>query len=95
MRKPLNLPIEKIKTLISQGYSQADVATLIGASQSTISRIVCKGKAAQPSPALSSNVAICTCCGEMPVADGNRFLCTNCFRYADVGTSFTEHALAI
>lgn len=94
MRKRINLPITKINQLLNRGYNQTDVATILGASQSTISRIVCKGRPTPPRSDTSPHVRLCTCCGAMPVADGNRFLCSACFAYKATPVTFSEHALA-
>ncbi|VVS92212.1 helix-turn-helix domain-containing protein [Desulfoluna spongiiphila] len=96
MRKPLNLPIEKIQSLLDEGRRQSDVAMLFGVAQSTISRIACMGKTDPPEPAYPPDVRLCTCCGVMPVAEGNRFLCTTCFTHANqVDTTFSDYAMAI
>ena len=73
-----DLPVEDIKQMLDNGMRQVDVATIYDVSQGTISRIARLPE--KPMRKNKGSARICTCCGERPIAKGNRFLCSVCFR---------------
>lgn len=74
-----NLPVEEIKSMLDQGMRQVDVATFFNVSQPTISRLARMAQA--PAKKEKEPAQLCTSCGRHPIAKGNRFLCSDCYRH--------------
>jgi len=82
MQTNSDLPVEKIQSMLDEGMRQTDVASAFNVSQATISRLA--GMPPAPVKKTKKTVRLCSCCEVRPIAKGNRFLCSQCYRLQDV-----------
>lgn len=83
---------DQIYSLRASGMTQQEICALVGCTQHTVYRAerFMVGRPLPPSMlsnqekiALKPNSKMCSCCGNRPVDNGNRFLCRDCFKYGE------------